>query len=53
VGEGLRVGEIVDPNELEPFNLPLYESANNAATDATEPVNRDFRGHETLLSVRG
>ena len=49
VSQRLRIGEIIDPNELKTVDFALRESANNAATDATETVNRDFRGHGDLL----
>ena len=43
-GIGLRVGEVVDRDQLEPAVRPLEDRARDEAADASEAVDRNF-GH--------
>ena len=45
VRERLRVGQVVDGDDLEVRDLALVQRADDAATDATEAVDGDLRGH--------
>ncbi len=45
VRERLRVGQVVDGDELEVLDVALGEGADDAASDAAEAVDGDLRGH--------
>ena len=51
VRERFRVGEIVDADHLESVDLALMESAEHAATDATEAIDADFRCHDDVAGT--
>src|SRR5439155_20655317 len=54
VCERLRIGEIVDGNDLDVFQTaaPLDERADDAATDAAETVDGNLLGHARERSRR-
>src|SRR5439155_3320542 len=53
VGERLRVGQVVDADDLEIADLPLDHRAHNAAPDPPKSIDANLRGHYEILSVSG
>jgi hypothetical protein len=45
VRQRLRVGEVVDVDDLEVLDVALGKRADDAAADAAEPVDGDLGGH--------
>jgi hypothetical protein len=49
VRERLRVGEVVDGDDLQVLGAALRDGAHDAASDTSESVDRDASGHWDLL----